>query len=60
MQIRRFLFAISRYGGLWLKDMWRHHPAVLYYNVKLPHLLAKFCRLIIEQNGLSKKYKYNY
>jgi hypothetical protein len=42
MQIRRFLFEISRYGGLWLKDMWRHHPAVLYYNVRLPHLLAKF------------------
>jgi hypothetical protein len=45
MQIRRFRFAISRYGGLWLKDMWRHHAAVFFYNVELPHLLAKFLQL---------------
>jgi hypothetical protein len=42
MQMRRFRFAISRYDGLWLKDRWRYHPTVLYYNVKVPHLLANF------------------
>ena len=41
-QVRRFRFEFCRNGGLWLKDMWRPQSTVLYYNVKPPHVLAKF------------------
>ena len=42
MQVRRFRFEFCSNGGLWLKDMWRPQPTVLYYNVKPPHVQTKF------------------